>query len=314
MARIPNPDVVVQQLDLPYGPPPGLAWPYQENPLIAQIAGILAHGEIQAGHRGGVLPIQEQEGPVRPAGPAPVQVPQNQPEPPLIPQPLPLRDQPLALLPDAPAILPYRPRRMDPNPFPPPARGRRGRGGINPFANNDRNRLGANWRNHPDFEEEEEHREEALPRPYRMEHRIDQIQPEQRRNLHPVNSLNDMGALQRMIREMMEPEGRRGERPTYRKPYPTYIDQIPLSPGFKVPNFTLFNGEDPHASSVEHIGRFSVQCIAIENNPILKLRLFGNSLSGQAFTWYTNISTNSIQPEVTINDLAALKQNEDEPT
>ncbi len=52
MARIPNPDVVVQQLDLPYGPPPGLAWPYQENPLIAQIAGVQGHGEIQAGQRG----------------------------------------------------------------------------------------------------------------------------------------------------------------------------------------------------------------------------------------------------------------------
>ncbi|CAL2238117.1 unnamed protein product [Prunus armeniaca] len=133
-----------------------------------------------------------------------------------------------------------------------------------------------------------------------------------------------------MIREMMEPEARRGERPTYRKPYPPYIDQIPLSPGFKVPNFTLFNGEDPHASSVEHVGRFSTQCIAIENNPLLKLRLFGNSLSGQAFTWYTNLPTNSIQtweqmesvfhdyyyriqPEVTISDLAALKQSEDEP-
>ncbi|CAL2277878.1 unnamed protein product [Prunus armeniaca] len=129
---------------------------------------------------------------------------------------------------------------------------------------------------------------------------------------------------------MMGPEARRGERPTYRKPYPAYIDQIPLSPGFKVPNFTLFNGEDPHASSVEHIGRFSVQCIAIENNPLLKLRLFGNSLSGQAFTWYTNLPANSvqtweqmenvfhdyyyrIQPEVTISDLAALKQSEDEP-
>ncbi|CAL8167620.1 unnamed protein product [Prunus armeniaca] len=63
----------------------------------------------------------------------------------------------------------------------------------------------------------------------------------------------------------MEPEARRGERPTYRKPYPAYIDQIPLSPGFKVPNFTMFNGEDSHASSVEHIGRFSVQCIAISS-------------------------------------------------
>ncbi|CAL8085769.1 unnamed protein product [Prunus armeniaca] len=107
--------------------------------------------------------------------------------------------------------------------------------------------------------------------PYRMEHRIDHIQPEQGRNPHPVNALNDMGALQRMIREMMELEARRGERSTYRKLYLAYIDKIPLSPGFKVPNFTLFNGEDHHASSVEHIGRFSVQCIAIENNPMLKL-------------------------------------------
>ncbi|CAL2259857.1 unnamed protein product [Prunus armeniaca] len=138
-----------------------------------------------------------------------------------------------------------------------------------------------------------------------MEHRIDHTQPERGRNLHLVNALNDMGALQRMIREMMEPEARRGERPTYRKPYPAYIDQIPLFPGFKVPNFTLFNGEDSHASSIEHIGRLFVQCIAIENNPLLKLRLFGNSLSGQAFTW--------IQPDVTISDLAALKQSEDKP-
>ncbi|CAL2238064.1 unnamed protein product [Prunus armeniaca] len=187
---------------------------------------------------------------------------------------------------------------MDLNPFPPPARGRRGGRGNNLFANNDRNRLGVNWRNNPDLEEQEEHREEVLPRPYRAyraEPRIDHAQQEQGRNHHPVNALNDVGALQRMIREMMEPEARRGERPTYRKPYPAYVDQIPLSSGFKVPNFTLFNGENPHASSVEHIGRFSIQCIAIENNPLLKLRLFGNSLSRQAFTWYTNLPANSIQ-------------------
>ncbi|KAL6269663.1 hypothetical protein ACE6H2_026574 [Prunus campanulata] len=158
MARIPNPDAVVQQLDLPYGPPPGLAWPYQENPLIAQIAGVPGPEEIQAVQRGGAPLAQEHEAPVRPEGPAPVQVPQNQPEPPA-PQPVAPRDQPLPPLPEAPAVPPYRPRRVDPNPFPPLARGRRGRGGINPFANNHRNRPGANWRNHPEVEEEEEHRE-----------------------------------------------------------------------------------------------------------------------------------------------------------
>ncbi|CAL9010829.1 unnamed protein product [Prunus brigantina] len=104
MARIPNPAFVVQQLDLPFGPPLGLAWPYQENPLIAQIAGIPGQGEIQAGQRG------RHKAPIR---------------------------------------------------------------GINPFANNDRNILRANWRNHPDFEEEEKDREEVLPRPYRVEQRIE---------------------------------------------------------------------------------------------------------------------------------------------
>ncbi|CAL9011775.1 unnamed protein product [Prunus brigantina] len=154
MARIPNPALVVQQLDLPFGPPLGLAWPYQENPLIAQIAGIPGQGEIQAGQRG------RHKAPIRLEGPTAVQAPQNQPEPPPIPQP-------------QPALLPHRPRRMDPNPLSPLARGRRGRGGINPFANNDRNILRANWRNHPDFEEEEKDREEVLPRPYRVEQRIE---------------------------------------------------------------------------------------------------------------------------------------------
>ncbi|CAL8152692.1 unnamed protein product [Prunus armeniaca] len=70
VARIPNPDVVVQQLELPSGPPPGLAWPYQENPLIAQIAGMPGHGEIQVGQSGRALPVQEHKTLVLPKGPA----------------------------------------------------------------------------------------------------------------------------------------------------------------------------------------------------------------------------------------------------
>ncbi|CAL9001091.1 unnamed protein product [Prunus brigantina] len=74
----------------------------------------------------------------------------------------------------------------------------------------------------------------------------------------------------RMIREMMDHEARRGERPTYRKPYLAYIDQMPLPPSFKVPNFTL-------------LGFLGI--------PYLDKPL----------------------QEVTISDLAALKQSEDEP-
>ncbi|CAL9013036.1 unnamed protein product [Prunus brigantina] len=162
MARIPNPDAI--------------------------IAGMPELEEIQAGQRGGALPVQECQALIRPEGPAPGRIQQNQPEPQPIPQQVAPQDHPLAILPEQPVVLPYRPRRMDPNPFPPPARGRRGRGGNYPFANNDRNRQGANWRNHPDLEEQEEHREEVLPRPYRAEPRIDYAQPEQGQNLIPINA------------------------------------------------------------------------------------------------------------------------------
>ncbi|VVA34738.1 PREDICTED: Retrotransposon gag, partial [Prunus dulcis] len=67
-----------------------------------------------------------------------VLAPQNQPEVP--------RNQPAAYLPEQQMVLPNKIRRMDPHPFPPLPKGRRGRGGANPLANNDRNRSGANWR------------------------------------------------------------------------------------------------------------------------------------------------------------------------
>ncbi|KAI5348808.1 hypothetical protein L3X38_001695 [Prunus dulcis] len=88
---------------------------------------------------------------------------------------------------------------------------------------------------------------------------------------------------------------RRLARPTYQRPYPAYIDDLPFPREFEVPSFSLFNGEDLYASTLENIGRFSTQCVAIETQPILKLSFFGSSLSGQAFS--------CLEPEVIINDL-----------
>lgn len=88
---------------------------------------------------------------------------------------------------------------------------------------------------------------------------------------------------------------RRQARPTYRKPYLAAIDDIPLARGFKVPSFTLFNGEDSYSSTLEHVGRFSTQYVSIETQPLLKLRLFGSSLSGQAFTWYSSLALTFIR-------------------
>ncbi|KAI5313456.1 hypothetical protein L3X38_042632 [Prunus dulcis] len=66
-----------------------------------------AMAEIQVGQRGRDLVIQEQEAPILPAGSAPIQAPQNQPELSLVPRPEVPHGQPVAHLPEQPIVLPY---------------------------------------------------------------------------------------------------------------------------------------------------------------------------------------------------------------
>lgn len=110
-------------------------------------------------------------------------------------------------------------------------------------------------------------RDERLRRIYLMENEG----PNQNHN--PV----DKDEIRRLIAEMTRLELKRHERPIYRKPCPDHVDRMKLPQGFKVHSFTLFNAECNCASTLEHIGRFSTQCVAIENNPLLKLKLFGGS-------------------------------------
>ena len=124
------------------------------------------------------------------------------------------------------------------------------------------------------------------------------------------------------IHEECGPILRRIGRPFYRRHYPAYIDQVEILQGYKVPNFTLFSGEGEQLT-LEHIGRFVVQCGHIGNNENLRLRLFPNSLTGIAFSWYTNLPANSVhnwqemeeafhsqfyrtEPEVSMADLSRL--------
>jgi hypothetical protein len=121
---------------------------------------------------------------------------------------------------------------------------------------------------------------------------------------------------------------RRMSRRPYRKPYPERIDREEWPRGFKVPNFTMFSGED-EKTALEHISRFTVQCGEYSNNGNEKLRMFPNSLTGQAFTWYAALPANSIDSweemvekfqshfarsniGVSMADLARLKQKLDE--
>ncbi|GKV34366.1 hypothetical protein SLEP1_g42743 [Rubroshorea leprosula] len=114
-------------------------------------------------------------------------------------------------------------------------------------------------------------------------------------------------------------------RPAYRKPYPDIIDhENPFPRGFKVPEFTLFSGEVGQ-STIEHIGRFTIQCGEASGDDNLKLRLFPSSLTGTALTWYLSLPQNSVyswrqmedlfhtqfyrcEPEVSMADLSRLGQ------
>ncbi|GKV34003.1 hypothetical protein SLEP1_g42432 [Rubroshorea leprosula] len=114
-------------------------------------------------------------------------------------------------------------------------------------------------------------------------------------------------------------------RPAYRKPYPDYIDQEnPFPRGFKVPEFTLFSGDGGY-STIEHIGRFTIQCGEASGDDNLKLRLFPSSLTSTALTWYLSLPQSSVytwrqmedlfhiqfyrnEPEVSMADLSRLVQ------
>ncbi|OMO99378.1 reverse transcriptase [Corchorus capsularis] len=88
------------------------------------------------------------------------------------------------------------------------------------------------------------------------------------------------------------------------------------------------NGTSSDLSTVEHLGRFPIQC-GEANTGFQKLRLFPNSLTGVAFTWYINLPPNSVttweemerlfhtqfyktEPEISMVDLSRLSQRKGE--
>lgn len=79
--------------------------------------------------------------------------------------------------------------------------------------------------------------------------------------------------------------------------YPDVVDRDnPYPRGIRIPDFTLYSGNDDQ-SSVEHVARFTIQCdelANVDNFANYKLRLFPNSLTSTASTWYATLSQNSI--------------------
>ncbi|XP_065877525.1 uncharacterized protein [Euphorbia lathyris] len=107
----------------------------------------------------------------------------------------------------------------------------------------------------------------------------------------------NMEAVREVVQELYGPRLRQVGRPKFHKPYPHAIDmENPYPRGYRVPNFSLFSGEDG-LSTLEHVARFTIQCGELANYPNfnhLKLRLFPNFLTGPAFTWYATLPRDSI--------------------
>jgi hypothetical protein len=60
-----------------------------------------------------------------------------------------------------------------------------------------------------------------------------------------------------------------------------------------VSEFSKFSGEDGK-TTLEHVGKFILQCGEASANDAFKLRMFPLSLFGTAFTWFTSLAPNSI--------------------
>jgi len=83
-------------------------------------------------------------------------------------------------------------------------------------------------------------------------------------------------------------------RPNFVSPLSELVLQSELPKGYKIPEFTKFAG-DTSESTVEHIARYLTEAGDLANDEKLRLKFFPNSLTKNAFTWFTTLAPHSIQ-------------------
>ncbi|KAK2422828.1 hypothetical protein QL285_033329 [Trifolium repens] len=82
-------------------------------------------------------------------------------------------------------------------------------------------------------------------------------------------------------------------RPHFVSALSEYVLQTELPRGWKIPKFTKFAG-DTSESTVEHIARYLTEAGDLANNENLRMKYFPNSLTKNAFTWFTTLPPQSI--------------------
>lgn len=79
----------------------------------------------------------------------------------------------------------------------------------------------------------------------------------------------------------------------YISPLFNYVRKNELPRDSKVPKFTNFTG-DTIESTVKHVASYQAEAGDLANNENLKIKYFPNSLTKNAFTWFTILPPNSI--------------------
>ncbi|KAK2450508.1 hypothetical protein QL285_009621 [Trifolium repens] len=113
-------------------------------------------------------------------------------------------------------------------------------------------------------------------------------------------------------------------RPNFVSALSEYVLQAELPRGWKIPKFTKFAG-DTNESTVEHIARYLAEAGNLANNEDLRMKFFPNSLTKNAFTWFTTLPPHSIhtwtqlerlfheqfymgQSRISLKELASMKR------
>jgi hypothetical protein len=83
-------------------------------------------------------------------------------------------------------------------------------------------------------------------------------------------------------------------RPNFVSPLSKLVLHSKLPSGYKIPKFTKF-ACDTSESTVENITRYLTETGDLANDENLRLKYFPNSLTKNAFTWFTTLTPHSIQ-------------------
>jgi hypothetical protein len=84
-----------------------------------------------------------------------------------------------------------------------------------------------------------------------------------------------------------------GNTRLYRKPYRADFDYVAFRPGWRMPDFVKFSGDD-NRTIWEHISQYTTQLGEAGTFNSLKVFLFSLYLTGTAFAWFSSLAPNFI--------------------